>query len=1628
MFCFNSAILRKIVGILRSAKLVLFIVLVFHVNAFATGYNATYDLNGGVLPTGNTVYNVSSNGGEIILYKPTKTGYVFTGWCAESDYTAATNTCLNRIDIDENNFIRWVVPTSLNANTTYFAVWEEDKYQISASNLSNGDSYSFGLAVTGTFYVDWGDGNIEIINKTTSGNTVYSHTYTEGGDFTIRIAGIEPNNIFCSENQSLVGSSCTACSGAECPTVKTLYACPSGYVNNVGLSACVLPTPATINYENLSGATNNNPATYVSTDLPLSLNQPTRTGYVFAGWCSSNSAVCNSLDKITEIPAGTTGNITLYATWIQDVERYCEVGQYAEFQLNVNNNTINSWCVICKVGHYCPEAVTHKFSDAVLTSNYYEYQYYQSGMILCSAAEYMPWYGHSSCISCPYGSSASDDRIYCICGENEIWNASYRICDSGVPQCQCGGGNNNSGCYAIFGGEQNGEYSYFECQNCSAGYYCPYSSFTSNMIDQKGIAGQIQCSGNTYSRTGASECTACPENSTSLADKTACQCNSGIFNIETGTCDSKIHVDAGYYVGFGNNQYIAIIERCSEGNYCPGGDYDYNDAVNGVAGRFACADEPNGANLYSEYGAASCQTCPAGQSANASHTSCQCAEGYLLNHDTMECSQYVECGAGDFAKFSYDNDYEYICASSNYNSGYMPCIAGYYCPGINPTTNEKYTYADKKLVSGDNYYVVGVEQCPTGTYSENSAVSVEDCKTCNHSGQTVNATQTGCVCAAGYILNQDTSQCVDETQISCSPSNSNTNNARFARLLNRNEQTGHYESFTCSDCQRGYACDGQPQSYLNAIQVGTLGAGVGAVMCSGNTYTSDYGQSECKTCPAGSTVDTATHATCICNNANEMFDGTSCTSGVHADPGYYVRFTNNNGNITASIDTCDWGHYCEGGDFVYADADEDGYAGRTRCPGNTYNPSGGTMKTSVAACLECPANSTANSPTPHTCICNESGYTFNRDTNSCTTSITAEPGEYMCVDWGFNGTGLYYAFNTCGCPVGYYCPGGTYTLQDMDNQHSAGKFECGTNQYSARRSSSRTACKACPTDNHGTGELFLGNNSSEYSCGCETGFSWDSAQEKCVYSCPESALSYAAYGNSGMLFSVTTVPHYNESTQSYECLNAWAVVDNVQNFSESPSDMLAAGTSIMLCKQTSEGYYLGACTRAVKMCDMTDYGAMYSAWNGGTIVELLSNVLGANNYNDLFDVSRVIDPSNGTANQTNLDIYGDEAGERCDVSGSSVSCPLVPPHYVVNGSPIPEEYSTYPYQGQFVSLPGEAFIDFDGNGLDQSDCVAGYHYGLFWYPLYGLNTNALTPSDGVAYYIKDAIAYGQSQATYDATKNLNRTSLVSGVFCRYNPTTNKYDKDCSEPVLICNQEEIMHFSDDQIALLFSTSGLMGLAAVLPGTNINSNTATWQKDLFINNNPLGADTIIPENNSCCVLGYRYVASQGSCVINEYQCNNGQYLALSTNAQNNQVLTIEQCPANYYCPAGTWTVRDINASTGSAGKIACPAGATSTAGQSDCECLGSYTWDSVNKRCSYTCESNKYLNVLDESMCVYETKPTTPALAARYNGNVYWLMMTPEQDNNYPIVQGSNTKFKIVVNNTTYNVYDGSVVSE
>ncbi|MDR2578969.1 MAG: InlB B-repeat-containing protein [Chitinispirillales bacterium] len=85
-------------------------------------------------------------------------------------------------------------------------------------------------------------------------------------------------------------------------------------MSNMTLYLRWTPTPYTITY-NLNSGTNHpsNPVTYNITSPTITLQSPTRAGFVFDGWFTAQTGGT----RVTSIPSGSTGDRAFWARWIQ---------------------------------------------------------------------------------------------------------------------------------------------------------------------------------------------------------------------------------------------------------------------------------------------------------------------------------------------------------------------------------------------------------------------------------------------------------------------------------------------------------------------------------------------------------------------------------------------------------------------------------------------------------------------------------------------------------------------------------------------------------------------------------------------------------------------------------------------------------------------------------------------------------------------------------------------------------------------------------------------------------------------------------------------------------------------------------------------------------------------------------------------------------------------------------------------------------------------------------------------------------------------------------------------------------------------------------------------------------------
>ena len=114
----------------------------------------------------------------------------------------------------------------------------------------------------------------------------------------------------------------------------------------------------TITYVNVDGATNENPASYNVETGTITLKDPVKPGYTFAGWYRDGEFT----DEITEITQGTTGDITLYAKWIEVIVPQTLEVEGGKCTLNDKEVTLSSFWI-------SPYEVTQEEFVSLMTGN-----------------------------------------------------------------------------------------------------------------------------------------------------------------------------------------------------------------------------------------------------------------------------------------------------------------------------------------------------------------------------------------------------------------------------------------------------------------------------------------------------------------------------------------------------------------------------------------------------------------------------------------------------------------------------------------------------------------------------------------------------------------------------------------------------------------------------------------------------------------------------------------------------------------------------------------------------------------------------------------------------------------------------------------------------------------------------------------------------------------------------------------------------------------------------------------------------------------------------------------------------------------------------------------------------------
>ena len=333
-------------------------------------YTITYELNGGTnAPENPESYNVET--GTITLKDPVKAGYTFAGWYKDGEFTD---------EITE-------IAQGTTGNITLYAKWELVSYTITYEldggtnapenpagyNVETGtitlkaptkDKYDFkGWYKDGEFTTQ-----VTEITQDTTGNITLYAKWLENYTITYELDGgtnasenpesynVETETITLKDPVKTGYTFAGWYSADNSPVTKI----PQGSTGNITLYAKWELESYTITYE-LNGGTNapENPAGYNVETETITLKDPVKTGYTFAGWYRTEDFTG---EAVTEIAQDTTGDITLYAKWIEIIVPETLKVEGGSCTLNGTEVTLSSFWI-------SPYEVTQEEFVSVMTGN-----------------------------------------------------------------------------------------------------------------------------------------------------------------------------------------------------------------------------------------------------------------------------------------------------------------------------------------------------------------------------------------------------------------------------------------------------------------------------------------------------------------------------------------------------------------------------------------------------------------------------------------------------------------------------------------------------------------------------------------------------------------------------------------------------------------------------------------------------------------------------------------------------------------------------------------------------------------------------------------------------------------------------------------------------------------------------------------------------------------------------------------------------------------------------------------------------------------------------------------------------------------------------------------------------------
>lgn len=292
-------------------------------------YEVMYHLDGGTVKGNPSEYTIEDD--DIELNKPTKEGYVFTGWTGTEVYEETEDVVINKGSKGNREYTANYEP--IEYSISYRGLTDEEKdnlknpttYNIESNDitLNNPENRKDADGDTTEVFMGWKEKETTslstVIERGTVGNKEYTAVWVnkdvEVFKITYNLKGGKLENAnkttytkfdetFILNNPIKKGYIFKGWTGSNGSVPDDSVKVEKGTRENLNYTANYTPIEYTILFD-LKGGTATNEEKYTVESDAIKLNNPVKTGYTFKGWTGTNHE-----EKTMEviIPHGTVGN------------------------------------------------------------------------------------------------------------------------------------------------------------------------------------------------------------------------------------------------------------------------------------------------------------------------------------------------------------------------------------------------------------------------------------------------------------------------------------------------------------------------------------------------------------------------------------------------------------------------------------------------------------------------------------------------------------------------------------------------------------------------------------------------------------------------------------------------------------------------------------------------------------------------------------------------------------------------------------------------------------------------------------------------------------------------------------------------------------------------------------------------------------------------------------------------------------------------------------------------------------------------------------------------------------------------------------------------------------------------